>query len=192
MFSSDFVIDLFLSPATKLGQGYVFTGVCHSVNRGVSASVHAGITPPRADPPRADTPQEQTPPKSRHLPEQTPPKSRHPPRADTPQEQTPQEQTPPKSRHPPEQTPPPKSRSRPTPKGEVEGDQIQVHTQGGNWGGSDLTPQRRACWEIRSTRGWYASYWNAFLFQLSLLFWYGCHNVPLSIWQCIVGQILRP
>ena len=24
----------FLPPATKLGQGYVFTGVCHSVNRG--------------------------------------------------------------------------------------------------------------------------------------------------------------
>ena len=26
--------------------------------------------------------------------------------------------------------------------------------------------QCRACWEIRSTRGWYASYWNAFLFHL--------------------------
>ena len=25
-------------------------------------------------------------------------------------------------------------RSRPTPKGEIEGDQIQAHTQGGNWG----------------------------------------------------------
>ena len=25
-----------LPPATKLGQGYVFTGVCHSVNRGGS------------------------------------------------------------------------------------------------------------------------------------------------------------
>ena len=24
----------FLPPATKLGQGYIFTGVCHSVNRG--------------------------------------------------------------------------------------------------------------------------------------------------------------
>ena len=38
--------------------------------------------------------------------------------------------------HPPEQTPP---RSR-------------------------LPPQRRPCWEIRSTRGRYASYWNAILF----------------------------
>ena len=27
-----------LPPATKLGQGYVFTGVCDSVHRGVSAS----------------------------------------------------------------------------------------------------------------------------------------------------------
>ena len=26
----------FLPPATKLGQGYVFTGICHSVNRGRS------------------------------------------------------------------------------------------------------------------------------------------------------------
>ena len=63
----------YLPPATKLGQGYVFTGVCDSVHRGVSASVHAGI--------------------------------------------------------PPQQTP----------------------------------PRRRACWEIRSTRGRYASYWNALL-----------------------------
>ena len=48
-----------LPPATKLGQGYVFTGVCDSVHRGVSASVHAGIhTPPgsRQPPPGADTP----------------------------------------------------------------------------------------------------------------------------------------
>ena len=29
--------------------------------------------------------------------------------------------------------------------------------------GADTTPQRRACWEIRSTRGRYASYWNGIL-----------------------------
>ena len=34
-------------------------------------------------------------------------------------------------------------RSRPTAKGEVEGDQIQAHTQGGNWGGSDPGPHPR-------------------------------------------------
>ena len=57
----------------------------NSVHRGVSASVHAGIPPPRSRPPGADTPQEQT------------------------------------------------------------------------------RPPRSACWEIRSTSGRYASYWNAIL-----------------------------
>ena len=31
------------------------------------------------------------------------------------------------------------------------------------------TPRRRACWEIRSTRGRYASYWNAILFENKLV-----------------------
>ena len=35
-----------MSPATKLGQGYVFTRVCDYVHKGVSASVHAWIQPP--------------------------------------------------------------------------------------------------------------------------------------------------
>ena len=81
---------------------------------GVSASVHAGIPPSRADTPlgadtpweqtpplEADTPPEQTPPRSRHIPpEQTPPgadtpQSRHPLGTDTLLEQTPPwEQTP--------------------------------------------------------------------------------------------------
>ena len=30
------------------------------------------------------------------------------------------------------------------------------------------TPPRRACWQIRSTRGRYASYWNAILFNIIL------------------------
>ena len=43
-----------LPPATKLGQGYIFTGVCDSVN-GVCLS--ACWDPPRSrHPPRADTP----------------------------------------------------------------------------------------------------------------------------------------
>ena len=90
----------FLLPAaTKLGQGNVFTGVCDSVHRGgVSASVHAGIPPPR----------------SRHPP------SRHPPRADTPPKtrpplgaDTPQDQTPPRSRHPTQRPDPPRNRHPP-------------------------------------------------------------------------------
>ena len=78
-----------LPPATKLGQGYVFTGVCDSVHRGVSASVHAEIPLPLEQTlPRADTPWEQT-----------PPWSRHPLGADIPQEQTPPwEQTSPQCR----------------------------------------------------------------------------------------------
>ena len=55
-------------------EGYVFTPVCHSVHRGDSASVHAGIPHlPRADPRDQAIPS----------PEQTPP-TRHPPGADTP------------------------------------------------------------------------------------------------------------
>ena len=34
-----------LPPATKLGQGYIFTGVCDSVNRGVPAPV-LGVSAP--------------------------------------------------------------------------------------------------------------------------------------------------
>ena len=37
------IVIAYLPPATKLGQGYIFTGLCDSVHRGgVSASVHAG------------------------------------------------------------------------------------------------------------------------------------------------------
>ena len=31
---------LFLPPAMKLGQGYIFTGICHSVNGGYHPSMH--------------------------------------------------------------------------------------------------------------------------------------------------------
>ena len=88
-------------PATKLGQGYVFTGVCDSVHRGDVCLSACWDT---------HTPWEQT----------APPGSRHPPGADTP----------------PRQTPP----------------------------GADTRPPPQACWAIRSTRGRYASYWNAILF----------------------------
>ena len=84
--------------STKLGQGYIFTGVRDSVTRGVCLSACWDTTPPppqdQASLPRPGTPRE----------------------ADTPQEQTP--------------------------------------------------PRSRACWEIRSTRGRYASYWNAILSNL--------------------------
>ena len=81
-----------------------------------------------------------------------------PPGADTP----PRPGTPPGSRHPPGSRPPP-------------GDQVhplgQVHPP---WEqtpppcppGTRYTPRRRAYWEIRSTRGRYASYWNAIFWIL--------------------------
>ena len=118
---------IFLPPATKLGQGYVFTGVCDSVNRGCLPQCMLGYTPPGSRHPRgADPHQSRHPPQSRPTPRADTSGSRHPPGADTPQEQTPgadypQEQPPPRgdtpqsrhphsrhppSRHPPEQTPP--------------------------------------------------------------------------------------
>ena len=135
---------------------------------GVSASVHAGIPPPSP---------EQTPPQSRHplgadTPRADTPPSRHPPRADTPWSRPPSADTPleqtPRSRHPLEQTPP-KSRhpqSRPP----------QEQTP---------PPQHRACWEIRSMCGQYASYWNAILFVTSIqritkqLLRVGCWTFPI-------------
>ena len=68
-----------LPPGMKLGQGYVFTGMCDSVHGGVclsaswvapqGAGTPLGAGTPRAGiplgadtPPGADTPQEQTPP----------------------------------------------------------------------------------------------------------------------------------
>ena len=87
-------------------------------------------------PPGADTPG------SRHPPEQTPPtrQSRHPPSRHPPQSRHPPSRHPPQSKHPPEQTPP---RADTPP---------------------EQTPPWRAWCEIWSTRGRYASYWDAILY----------------------------
>ena len=50
-----FVVVGFLSPANKVCEGYVFTGVCLSTGR-VSAPLHAGIHTPWTDMPWAHTP----------------------------------------------------------------------------------------------------------------------------------------
>ena len=140
-----------------MGQGYVFIGVCHSVNRGCLPQYMLGYHIPRSRhpslkqtptlPPRSRHPPEQTPlrsryPQGRHLPGSRHPLGAHPLGADPPGADTPQEQTP-QSRHPWEQTPP-GSRHPP---------------------GAD-TPLCRACWEIQSMHRWYASYWNAILLPL--------------------------
>ena len=129
-------------PHRSCGQGYVFTRVCDSVNRGVSGRENPpcqGDTPQSRPPQHGDTP-DHTPPQSRHPWSRHPhppptPWSRHPHPWPTP----PPEQTHlPQSRHPPEQTPPPGSRHSP----------------------------RQADSSIGSTSGQYASYTNAFLFLL--------------------------
>ena len=85
-------------PQRSCGQGYVFTRVCHSVNRGDLPQFMLGYHPPRKEPPRkqtpleADTPQEaDTPPKQTppweggtHLRNRHPLGSRHPPGKQTP------------------------------------------------------------------------------------------------------------
>ena len=84
--------DLFLTAATKLGQGNIFTSVCLSTGgEGCLPQCMLGC-PPRAD---QAPPREQTPPRSRPPWEQTPPGAdppgsrTHPPGADTPPEQNP-------------------------------------------------------------------------------------------------------
>ena len=100
----------FLPPANEVRGKVIFSVACvkNSVHRGEggSASVHAGIPPPKAD----------TTPRSRHSPHGAgmPTQSRHPLGADTspmkqarqPRADTPWEQTPPQEQTLPEQTPP--------------------------------------------------------------------------------------
>ena len=84
-----------------------------------------------------------TPPQNRH-----PPWSRHPPGSRPPSgPDTPQSRHLPGTRHPPEQTCP-------------KGDNLPEQTP----------PNREADSGIQSTRGQYASYWNAFLFKKTFLF----------------------
>ena len=102
---------------------------CLSVHSGGgSASVHAGRPPCQGDPPEPlarETPlQGDTPARESPLPGR-PPCQRDPPARETP--------FPPPGPHPRGKLR--GIRSRPTPKGEMEGDQIQANTQGGNFGG---------------------------------------------------------
>ena len=81
-----------LPPATELGQGYVFTGVCHSINRRGGGVPDTPQTWNRHHPGPGTPPWEQTP----------PPQSRHPssPGADTPGTRyTPQDQVHPHAEH---------------------------------------------------------------------------------------------
>ena len=145
-----------LPPATKLGQGYVFTGVCHSVNGG-------GEYLTRYTPQTRYIPRDQV-----HPPDQVPPRTRYTPPWD--QEHPPRPGTPPgPGTHLPSPPGPGTPHTRYIP-------WDQVHPPGTRYIsrarytplGPGTPPSRhRECWEIRSTRGRYASYWNAFLFKFS-------------------------
>ena len=146
-----FFPDIFTARKRSLGQGYIFTGICHSVNRGGLPQCMLGYTPSaRETPPAKKTPSRETP-----LPGRPPSARETPCQGDPP----PKRPAPLPRRPPSRPTPRGKLRgfrsrpiakgelrgirSRPTPKGEIEGDQIQAHTQGGNWGGSDPSPHPR-------------------------------------------------
>ena len=76
----------YLSPATKLGQGYIFTRVCDSVQRGVCLSALLGYPPPQEQTPGTPPWEQQTPPEAdTPLGANTPP----PCAADKTMEQTP-------------------------------------------------------------------------------------------------------
>ena len=92
-------------PQRSCGQGNIFTPVCHSIHGGVCLSACWDTIPPsrEGDPPAKETPQEGG--------TTLPPKKEAPP-----------------GKRPPPRRPP----SSPTPKGEIEGDQDQAHTQEGN------------------------------------------------------------
>ena len=119
-------------------------------------------TPLEGDPPAKETPQEECTSQEGGTPSQAdplerppcqgdPPGRRHPLRKETPQPRRPPRRPPKKKASPAKETPqggtpcqgdPPRRRHspRPTPQGEIEGDQIQAHTQGGNWGGIRYRP----------------------------------------------------
>ena len=75
------VIFSYLPPATKLGQGYVFTGVCDSVHRmgGVPDQVHPLPWTRYTPPDQAHPPWDQV-----HPLDQAPPQTRTPPGPGTP------------------------------------------------------------------------------------------------------------
>ena len=100
-------------------------------------------TPPRRHPPAKETPRK-THPQPRRPPAKETPLPRRPPAKETHQEggTPPKEGGTPRKEAPPPPGPHPRGklrgiRSRPTLKGGIEGDQIQAHTQRGNWWGSD-------------------------------------------------------
>ena len=129
-----------LPAATKLGQGNIFTSMCQEFCPGGGGE---GVCLSACW---------DTPPQSRHTP--PPEQTHHPP------EQTPLDQADPTS--PPGADTPP--RTRQTPLGAA-----TIPPGPGRPPRSRHHPPREADSSIRSTSGQYASYWNAFLLNLTSL-----------------------
>ena len=106
----------FYPPQRSCGQGYVFTCVCDYVHRGVCLSACWDT----ATPPRRRHPLPRRPPQEGGTPLPRRPPRRTPPKKEAPQEGGGSDPGP----HPKRKLR--RIRSRPTPKVEIEGDQIQV------------------------------------------------------------------
>ena len=129
--------NLLLPPTNEVWGKVIFSQASVILLTGWSASVHAGIHPLPG----------------RSLPPRRPPPRRPPSAKETPSKETPCQGDPPPRRPPSKETPLPSrptprgeiegDQVRPTARGEIEGDQIQAHTQGGNSGGSDPGPHPR-------------------------------------------------
>ena len=158
-----------------MGQGYVFTGVCDSVHRGEYLTRYTPRpgTPPQTRYTRCPLdqvhPQTRCPPGPGAPPDQVhpspdqvhPPNQVYPPgpgdQVHPPDQVHPRDQV-----HPPDQVPhPPWTRYTPRP---------GTPSPWTRYTPQDQVPPPRgtACWEIRSTSGRYASYWNAILFRLTI------------------------
>ena len=87
----------------------------------------------------------------------------------------------------------PRSRYRPPPQGAGTPQGVEPPGAGTHPPGADLTgagnppPGRRACWEIRSMRGRYASYWNGilwnFIFPKRSVYWQFHNKVREILWK---------
>ena len=150
----------FLPPANEV---YIFTGICHSVNRGW---VLPGRPPCQVDPPARETPLQGDPLPRR--PPRRPPNQRDP----LPGRFTLQSHTQGGNWG--------GSGPGPQPTGELRGIRSRRTPKGGNWGGSDPGPHPKGKFRRIRTRpphdnyccGWYTSYWNAFLISDMIVFLY--------------------
>ena len=135
----------------SLGQGYIFTGVCHSVNRGGVCQgdppLCQGDPPAKETLPSRETPHQGDPPLPRRPPCQGDPHQgdplpgRPPPKGDPPlPRRTPLPGRPPPGRPPAREIPlgdplpgrPLHQGDPPAKETPLQGDQVQAHNQGGN------------------------------------------------------------